>query len=80
MTAIFLRWNVKKERGYDMKAEIDKSGCISCGLCADTCPNVFRMTDDGPAEVYVDTVPAGDEQLATDAQESCPVSVITVTE
>ena len=26
-----------------MKAEIDRDGCISCELCADTCPEVFRM-------------------------------------
>ena len=35
-----------------MKAEIDREGCISCGLCAATCPEVFRMADDGLAEVY----------------------------
>ena len=60
-----------------MRATIDREGCISCGLCADTCPSVFRMADDGLAEVYVDSVPAGDESLAEKAQEGCPVSVIT---
>ena len=24
-------------------------GCIGCGLCAGTCPNVFSMSDDGVA-------------------------------
>ncbi|HCM13445.1 MAG TPA: ferredoxin, partial [Lachnospiraceae bacterium] len=28
-----------------MKAKLDRSGCISCGLCAETCPDVFRIAD-----------------------------------
>jgi ferredoxin len=61
-----------------MKATIDRDGCISCGLCVDTCPSVFKMGDDGIAEVYVSTVPTEDEALAHEAQDGCPVSVITV--
>ncbi len=61
-----------------MKASINREGCISCELCASTCPAVFRMADDGLAEVYVDTVPKSAEDSAVEAQEGCPVSVITV--
>ena len=61
-----------------MKANIDREGCIGCGLCAGICPNVFRMADDGIAEVYVDVVPAGAGNDAKDACDSCPVGVITV--
>ncbi len=61
-----------------MKATLDRSGCISCGLCADTCPEVFRMAEDGVAEVYREDVPKEAEESAIEAQEGCPVSVITV--
>lgn len=61
-----------------MKATIDRDGCISCELCVDTCPEVFRMADDGIAEVYVEDVPADAEDTAVEAQDGCPVSVITV--
>ena len=61
-----------------MKAAIDRSGCIGCSLCADTCPAVFRMADDGLAEVYADPVPAGEEDAAREAADNCPASVITV--
>lgn len=61
-----------------MKASLDRSGCISCGLCPEVCPEVFRMGDDGVAEVYQETVPEGAEEKAIEAQEGCPVSVITV--
>lgn len=63
-----------------MKAMIDRSGCIACGLCIDTCPNVFAMADDGFAEVIVEEVPESDEDSAVEAQEGCPVSVISVEE
>lgn len=61
-----------------MKATIDRSGCIGCGLCAVTCPDVFRMADDGLAEVCQNPVPPQAEGSAVEAQEGCPVSVITV--
>lgn len=61
-----------------MRAYIDRDGCISCGLCASTCPEVFRMGEDGPAEVYVDAVATEAEDLAVEARDNCPVSVITI--
>ncbi len=61
-----------------MKASIDRDGCIGCGLCPDTCPEVFAMADDGKAEVIVDEVPNDALDSAQEAAEGCPVSVITV--
>lgn len=61
-----------------MKAKIDRNGCIACGMCWEICPEVFRMADDGLAEVYVDDIPEPFEESAKEACDSCPVSVITV--
>lgn len=61
-----------------MKAVIDREGCIACELCVDTCPEVFRMAEDGYAEVIVDEIPAEAEACAIESQEGCPESVITV--
>ncbi|NLM12157.1 MAG: ferredoxin [Epulopiscium sp.] len=63
-----------------MIAKIDRDGCIGCGTCPAVCPEVFRMADDGLAEVYVDEVPEEAKDAAIEAQEACPVSVITVEE
>ena len=60
-----------------MKAVVDQSGCIGCGLCADTCPEVFRMNDESLAEVYADVTDAALE-TAQEARDNCPVSVITL--
>jgi ferredoxin len=61
-----------------MKAFIDRDGCISCGLCVDTCPEVFRFAADGLAEVITDPIPKEAEKKTLEAQEGCPVTVIKV--
>ncbi len=61
-----------------MKAVINREDCIACELCVSICPEVFRMGEDGPAEVYVEVVPKTSEKAAVEAMESCPVSVITI--
>jgi len=61
-----------------MKATIEREGCISCGLCAETCPAVFRMADDGLAEAYQDSIPKDAEESAIEARDGCPVSVISI--
>lgn len=60
-----------------MIVEIDRDGCIACGLCAGTCPEVFRMADDGLAEVYAG-ITEEIEDTAVEAAENCPVNVIHV--
>ncbi len=56
-----------------MNAFIDRSGCIGCGLCPTLCPAVFAM-----AEVIVPEVPGAAESAALEAQQNCPVMVISV--
>lgn len=60
-----------------MKVTINRDGCIGCGLCADTCPDVFRLAEDGLAEVY--TAPSENNyDDVNEAAENCPVTVIDV--
>jgi len=55
-----------------MKAVVDKDSCTGCGLCAETCPEVFEMGDDDIAKVKVTPVPAGAEATCKEATEGCP--------
>ena len=57
-----------------MKLEIDRDGCIGCGVCVEVCPDVFRLADDGLSEVIAS--PDGFEDAVDEAAESCPVEVI----
>ena len=62
-----------------MKVSVDKDLCTGCGLCEDTCPEVFEM-DDEMAMVIVDVVPAEAEDTCREAAESCPVEAIIIEE
>lgn len=61
-----------------MIAEINRDGCIACGVCASICPEVFRMGSDGLAKTYVEIIPSEVESSAVGAMDSCPVSVINI--
>ena len=61
-----------------MKAHVDKDTCIGCGLCTSICPEVFSMDDDGKPVAISGDVPADNQDAAKEAEESCPVSAITV--
>ena len=62
-----------------MKAIVDKSGCISCGLCVNVCPEVFRFDNNGLAEAYADITKVL-EATAKQARDDCPISVISIEE
>ena len=51
-------------------------GCIGCGLCEGTCPEVFSMTDEGVAKAIEEEVPVESESAAAEAKDGCPVGAI----
>lgn len=57
-----------------MKFHVNEN-CIGCGLCANTCPDVFQMND-GTAVADPNPVAPALEDCATEAMNSCPVSAI----
>ena len=61
-----------------MRVEIDQTGCISCGLCVSTCPELFAIGSSEKAEVLLSPVPPTLEECARKAADGCPVSVIEV--
>jgi ferredoxin len=62
-----------------MKASIDQDTCTGCGLCPDTCPEVFEM-DGATARVKGGSVPADAEASCREAMEGCPVEAISIQE
>jgi len=59
-----------------MKATITDD-CTLCGLCEETCPEVFGLGDE-KAEVKVNPIPAHLEAKAKEAAEGCPVEAIVL--
>ena len=71
------------------KIEIEREGCIACGTCYSIDPTHFEPDDEGKSTVVGgetnDNVSSGvfedeDIETAREAEDSCPTSVITVTE
>ncbi|MEI6971541.1 MAG: ferredoxin [bacterium] len=60
-----------------MKAVVDQNSCTGCGLCADSCPEVFEMGD-STAKVVGSQVPAGAVEKCKEAAADCPVEAITL--
>lgn len=51
--------------------------CIACGMCAYTCPDVFRMNNDtGQAVVIVPVVPPKWAGVVEEIEGSCPAGAI----
>jgi len=60
-----------------MRAVVDTDLCIGCGLCADTCPEVFAMLEDGYSHAIVEEVPHEEYDCVAEASEICPTSAIS---
>lgn len=55
-----------------------EEGCTACGVCEDTCPDVFKVEDEASVIEGVNYSDFTDE--IKEAAESCPVEVIKYSE
>jgi ferredoxin len=62
-----------------MKAVVDEETCTGCGLCEETCPEVFELQDE-VAKVKENPVPSDKEKSCREAAEECPVDAISIEE
>lgn len=51
-----------------------EEGCTACGLCVDTCPDVFMMED---SAIVIEGVNYSEyEENVKEAADKCPVEII----
>jgi len=62
-----------------MKVKVDEETCIGCGVCVDTCPEVFELADD-KAIAKVNEVPKDLFESCKEAADNCPVEAIELKE
>lgn len=60
-----------------MKVRIDEDLCVGCGLCVNTCADVFEMSGD-KAVVKKAEVSAPNETAVKQAKDECPVEAIII--
>jgi ferredoxin len=56
----------------------DRSRCCGYGLCAQVCPQVYKLDADGLVHLDSDIVPAGLEEEAREGAAACPAEALTV--
>jgi ferredoxin len=81
-----MTWVIADGTVDDMKVSIDREGCIGCGVCEATCPEVFKLIEDGKSSIveeYRKNEP-GQGEVGNDlagcvenAKASFPVEVIS---
>ncbi len=66
-----------------VKVTIDQDSCIACGMCYNTCPEVYEDDGSGTAQIveeYRETPSEGyfpdDIECTQDGADSCPVDAI----
>ena len=59
-----------------MKFRVDQDRCVGCRTCESICEDVFKINDDGFAEVIVDEVADDVKDAAIEAMEGCPTGAI----
>ncbi|MCE5329077.1 ferredoxin [bacterium] len=61
-----------------MEVRIDEDLCTGCGLCEETCPDIFKLNEDKDiAEIIKTDYDEYDEECIQEAVESCPSEAIT---
>lgn len=63
-----------------MTPHVDGDLCIGCGLCEDTCPEVFEMGDDGLSHVIEEEPEQELFDRVRECVEVCPTDAISIEE
>ncbi|MDR3556227.1 MAG: ferredoxin [Syntrophobacteraceae bacterium] len=58
------------------RVKLDEDCCIGCGACAELCPDVFEMNEEGD-KAYVILPEGGNEDCVQEAIDTCPSECIS---
>jgi ferredoxin len=61
-----------------LRVVADRSRCCGYGLCAQLCPQVFKLDENGLVYVASATVPPELEEEAREGAAACPAEALTV--
>jgi ferredoxin len=61
-----------------LRVVADRSRCCGYGLCAQVCPQVYKLDADGLVYLDSDMVPPGLEEEAREGAAACPAEALTV--
>jgi ferredoxin len=64
--------------GEKLKVVINKAACCGYGICAEICPEVYKLDANGIVYVDSEIVPEGLEQSAREGAEACPQAALAI--
>ena len=57
---------------------IDKQACCGYGVCAEICPDVYKLDENGIVYVVDPVVPEELEELAREGADACPQAALAL--
>jgi ferredoxin len=61
-----------------MRVHVDRSKCAGIGICESLAPDMFEVDEAGQLQLLQgDNVPAGAEEAAEEAIQSCPTGALS---
>lgn len=63
-----------------LKVIANRAACCGYGVCAEICPEVYQLDDNGIVVLVTDTVPEGIEEKAREGAAACPQNALEVVE
>ena len=59
-----------------LKVVINKPACCGYGVCAEICPDVYKLDENGIVYVDDEIVPEGQDALAQEGADACPQNAL----
>ena len=62
-----------------LTVKIEREKCCGYGICAEICPSVYKLDEQGFVYIDSDVVPEADGEAAIEGAEACPELAIQIT-
>lgn len=61
-----------------LRVFVDRSRCCGYGLCAQLCPEVYKLDENGLVFVDSEIIPGGLEEEAKEGAAACPAEALVI--
>jgi len=68
------------EKKTALRVIVDRGRCCGYGLCAQLCPEVYKLDENGLVYVESELVPGGLEEEAREGAAACPAEALVIEE
>jgi ferredoxin len=61
-----------------IRVEVNRGKCCGYGICAEICPSVYKLDEQGFLYLHDDVVPEGARDRAVEGADACPEAAIRI--